>query len=223
MSRPPYGRKYPTRTYRKQLKSKRRRPLILDALFAIFILIAIAFLVSRIPQTTDATQEWTGIATIIDGDTITLQQQRLRLKGIDAPEMKQSCRIDNQRQACGVSAKQALQQKTARQIIHCTSSARDKYKRFLANCYLGQTDINQWLVEEGYAVSYYDYPAQEREARTNKRGIWAGEFERPQNWRKRTTAQQKDRSDETYFDFKDFIRIIKQAYDRLFNSGGTDE
>ncbi|GAA0602909.1 thermonuclease family protein [Paenochrobactrum glaciei] len=223
MSRPPYGRKSPTRTHRQQLKSKRRRPLILDTLFAMLILSGIAFLVSRIPQTTDSTQQWTGIATTIDGDTIILQQQRLRLKGIDAPEMKQTCRIDNQEQACGVSAKQALQQKTARQIIYCTSTARDKYKRFLANCYLGQTDLNQWLVEEGHAVSYYDYPAQEHEARANKRGIWAGEFELPQEWRKRNTTQENDEADETYFDFKGLILVIQQIYQRLFNSDGTDE
>ncbi|MHC3940176.1 thermonuclease family protein [Paenochrobactrum sp. BZR 588] len=224
MFRPRYGRKSAFRTSKQYRQLKRRRPLILDTLFALIILAAIAYLISLLPQASHENQGWSGIAIVIDGDTIILSNQRLRLKGIDAPEIKQTCQINNQAQACGVTAKQALQRKIARQAIHCTSTARDKYKRFLAICYLDQTELNQWMVEQGYAISYYDYPAQEHEARLNKRGIWAGKFERPQDWRKRTAKQEMENSSkDTYLDYQKFVQIIKDIYDRLFGSGETDE
>lgn len=228
MFRPPYGRKSPAR-HRKFFRKKRRHSLILDSLLAIIILTAISFFISYIPSTPPpdkkpSGQEWSGIAKVIDGDTIILKNQRLRLKGIDAPEIKQFCRVAEEDKACGITAKRALQQKINHQLIHCFSEARDQYHRLLAICYLGKTDLNQWLVEEGYAVSYYDYPVQEREARLNNRGIWAGEFERPQDWRRKnnqlpTATTTADRP----LNFENFIHLVKQAYARLFNSGETDE
>lgn len=223
MSRPNYGHKDFARKYRKAFQRKRRHPLILDAFLAIIILSFITFIVSHIQQPSLSTNEWSGIASVIDGDTITLQHQRLRLKGIDAPEIDQSCQIQGQKQACGIIARQALQQKIAHQTIACTSTARDKYRRFLANCRLGSINLNQWLVKEGYAVSYYDYPSQESDARLNKRGIWAGDFERPQEWRKRRNAHLQKNFDDNNASLEKYIRLIKQAYNRLFNGGETDK
>lgn len=209
-------------------RPKRRRPLIVDTLLAVIILIAITLLVSQIPQVSTPDHEWSGTPHIIDGDTIIINNQRLRLKGIDAPEIKQSCLMDAQNIACGIKAKQALQQKIGRQAIHCLGHARDKYQRYLAVCYLGRTDLNQWLVEQGHAVSYYDYPSEERDARLNKRGIWAGEFERPQEWRRTNndadwqTATQSPAQDK-YFAYDYIYRKLNNIYDRLFNNGGLDE
>ena len=48
---------------------------------------------------------------------------------------------------------------------------------------MGEVELNRWLVEEGWAVSFGGYQGAERTARTARKGVWAGEFLRPADWR----------------------------------------
>lgn len=52
---------------------------------------------------------------------------------------------------------------------------------------VGGTEVNAWLVEQGFAVAYRRYSdayaAHEARARTARRGLWAGTFEEPEAWR----------------------------------------
>ena len=125
---------------------------------------------------------------MIDGDTIEIDGQRIRLYGIDAPEKAQLCRDGKGHNwRCGLSAGRALAAEIGRNSIECRSRGTDPYDRVLAVCYDGGEDLNDWMVRTGWAVAYrhfsMDYVSAEEEARDAKRGIWEGTFENPHSWR----------------------------------------
>ncbi len=57
---------------------------------------------------TPALADVAGTASVIDGDTIEVHGQRIRLHGIDAPESRQLCRLDGKPWQCGKDAANAL-------------------------------------------------------------------------------------------------------------------
>jgi len=131
----------------------------------------------------------TGRPYVTDGDTIKISGERIRLEGIDAPERNQRCRdAAGKNYGCGLAATAALKNKIGRTSITCKGAMRDRYGRFLGICYLGKLDLNGWMVRNGYALAYtrysHRYTSAEREAREAGRGLWAGEFIPPWNWRK---------------------------------------
>ncbi|AIJ58767.1 thermonuclease family protein [Brucella abortus] len=144
----------------------------------------LGMLIFHLPANQPDRNEPSGRPYIIDGDTVVLGKTHIRLKGIDAPEIGQSCEGAHGTYDCGGEARNKLRARIGRASIRCESSGRDRYDRFLARCFLGETDLNQWMVQEGWAVSYGNYQRDEADARRDKRGIWAGKFERPSRWRK---------------------------------------
>ncbi len=60
---------------------------------------------------------------------------------------------------------------------------RDRYGRLLALCTAGSKDLNRALVDLGWAVAFGDFEAEEAAARRSARGMWAGDFDRPRQWR----------------------------------------
>lgn len=131
-----------------------------------------------------------GRASIIDGDTIEIQGKRIRLFGMDAPESRQVCRDeDGHDYRCGQRAALALADKIGRRTVSCDPKDVDRYGRIVAVCKSGGEDLNGWLVREGLAVAYrrfsMDYVPMEDAARSAKRGIWAGSFVEPKEWRRR--------------------------------------
>ena len=125
---------------------------------------------------------------IIDGDTIEIAGQRIRLHGIDAPEIDQTCRRDSETWRCGQKAAQALADKIGQQSVRCEEQNRDRYRRIVAKCFVRGQDLSEWLAHEGWAVTYvyfsYEFTRAEAWAKSNRRGIWAGEFDYPWEWRK---------------------------------------
>lgn len=130
-----------------------------------------------------------GIASVIDGDTIEIHGQRIRLHGIDAPESSQICMVNGRPWRCGQEASLKLSDKIGKTTVSCDSRDTDRYGRVVAVCVAADVDLNAWLVNEGLAVAYRkyssDYIGQELEAKANNRGIWASEFEMPWDWRKK--------------------------------------
>ncbi|MGE0279394.1 MAG: thermonuclease family protein [Rhizobiaceae bacterium] len=126
-----------------------------------------------------------GAATIHDGDTLTVQGQRMRLRGIDAPEYRQNCSAGGETYPCGRQARAALAAMTAGKAVICNGWERDKYQRPLVVCSVGSPalDINGAMVRQGWAVAYGGYGSEEAEARKAKRGLWQGDFQRPRDWR----------------------------------------
>ncbi len=143
----------------------------------------------------DATADIVGEARIIDGDTIEISGERIRLHGIDAPETRQTCEVGGVPWLCGKSATLALVDETKGQPVTCKGKKRDRYGRIIAVCYAGERDLNAMMVREGWALAYRryakDYVDDEIEARDALKGIWRADFVEPWKWRrnKRQTAQ----------------------------------
>jgi endonuclease YncB( thermonuclease family) len=134
--------------------------------------------------------EVAGVASVIDADTIEIHGQRIRLHGIDAPESSQTCLDAGGRTwRCGQRAALALQDLIGRRTVTCDERDVDRYGRIVGRCLAGELDINGWLVAQGLALAYrrysQDYVAAEDEARAAGRGMWAGTFEPPWEWRRR--------------------------------------
>ena len=131
-----------------------------------------------------------GVASVIDADTIEIHRQRIRLHGIDAPESSQTCLDAGGRTwRCGQRAALALQDLIGRRTVTCDERDVDRYERIVGRCLVGTLDINEWLVAQGLALAYRrysrDYIRAEDEARAAGRGMWAGTFELPWEWRRR--------------------------------------
>ena len=129
-----------------------------------------------------------GQPRVIDGDTLEIAGQRIRLHGIDAPESKQLCRRNGERWRCGKDATSALKAFLGSRPVSCEELDRDRYRRIVAKCTVGRIDIGRWMVSEGWAMAYRrystDYVSNEAKARTARRGIWRGDFMPPWDWRK---------------------------------------
>ncbi len=136
-----------------------------------------------------AQEPLTGIASVIDGDTIEIHDVRIRLHGIDSPEGRQQCfRESGTPWRCGQEAALALSDYVGRANVRCEPRDRDRYGRVVAVCYKGLEDLNRWMVANGWAAAYraysVDYVADEERARNAKLGIWSGSFEMPWEWRR---------------------------------------
>jgi len=98
------------------------------------------------------------IVNVVDGDTVDADidlgfntwriNERLRLSGINAPEPRGAQKVE------GLQSKNELIKRILdREVTICTIKDRTgKYGRYLATIYLGEININEWLVENGFAV-----------------------------------------------------------------------
>ena len=161
--------------------------LIRDGVTAFALLALVALIAAKL---NDADKiEHAGAFRAADGDSLTLGTDRLRLEGIDAPELHQSCERDGMTWACGRVAREALQGMVLASGTLCEGSQRDRYDRLLVVCRSGTgEDINAAMVRRGMAISYGGYGKEEAEARAAKAGLWAGTFERPRDVRDNARA-----------------------------------
>ena len=137
--------------------------------------------------------EITGQARVIDGDTVEVAGERIRLFGIDAPESKQTCEVIGSDWACGRAAKAVLTDALVGREVTCKGKSHDRYGRLIAKCYLDGEDINARMVREGWALAYRKYSSeyvpQEMQARAASAGMWRGQFADPWDWRKQKREQ----------------------------------
>ncbi|WP_442771936.1 thermonuclease family protein [Paenirhodobacter enshiensis] len=129
-----------------------------------------------------------GTASVIDGDTLEIHGQRIRMFGIDAPESRQTCARDGRAWRCGADAANALDRKISGALVSCEKRDTDRYRRVVAICSSHGVDLNAWMVGQGWAVAYRQYSTvyvpEEAEAKTARRGIWESKFAMPWEWRK---------------------------------------
>lgn len=134
-----------------------------------------------------------GPAAIIDGDTIRIKLETIRLSGIDAPELHQKCSGGKWPwiNECGVNSSVVLSALVNGKMVSCIPSGHDRYRRTVAVCRTETVpDLGSVLVREGFAIRYpkYDpkcrYCAAEAEAKAAHRGLWQSEFQMPWEWRK---------------------------------------
>jgi endonuclease YncB( thermonuclease family) len=122
-----------------------------------------------------AEQVATGRVSVVDGDTLELHGERIRLAAIDAPEACQSCERNGTSWPCGRRAAFALADFVGARPVICRWRERDRYRRPVATCTVGGIDLGGWLVEQGWALAFrrhgLTYLAQEDRARTARRGL----------------------------------------------------
>ena len=131
----------------------------------------------------DLDREYSGSVRVIDGDTVIIDKNKIRLEGIDAPEIHQICERNGGTYQCGVKARNYLRSLIRQGGLRCNAWQRDKYQRLLGRCFVGKTDINGKMVRDGWAVAFGSYYGEERHARDAGSGIWVGKFVRPREWR----------------------------------------
>tara|TARA_B100000287_G_C20100729_1_gene570226 strand:- start:82 stop:561 length:480 start_codon:yes stop_codon:yes gene_type:complete len=131
----------------------------------------------------------TGIPKIIDGDTIHIGKNKIRLHAIDAPETKQICKKNDIEWNCGLESTKFLKNLIGNHKIECIINGKDIYKRYIGVCYIDNIDLNSQMVINGWAIAYryysLDYIKEEEQARLKKVGIWIGDFEEPYLFRKK--------------------------------------
>lgn len=125
-----------------------------------------------------------GAASVVDGDTIIMDGERLRLAGIDAPELHQTCLTGSAEWQCGLAARDQLDRLVAMPGLECLAGRRDKWRRLLVTCRAADIEINREMVLTGMAVDYGGYEAEAGQAKAEKRGLWASQFARPEDWRR---------------------------------------
>ena len=128
-----------------------------------------------------------GSARVVDGDTIAIQGQRIRLHGINAPESDQTCSEQGRAYACGQVATQAMREAIGNRPVTCQGRERDHYGRLVAVCHNAWgEDLSRRMVDEGWATAYrrysHDYVSAESRAKRLGLGVWAGEFQDPESF-----------------------------------------
>ena len=153
-------------------------------------------------QTSAPAEPLIGRATVIDGDTLEIHGRRVRLWGMDAPEGRQSCARDGRAYRCGTEAARHLDRLIGDRPVTCTPQGRpDRYGRMVARCEVTadcepdddcrtfRRDLGAWMVADGWALDdprYSDgeHAEQQWDAEQARKGLWAGTFVTPKDWRK---------------------------------------
>jgi endonuclease YncB( thermonuclease family) len=157
------------------------------------------FVASLLLATAAATAEpLIGRASIVDGDTLEIHGTRIRLWGVDAPESSQLCRDDDAKQfRCGATAANELDAFIADRPVTCIEVEQDRYGRTVGVCTVDNIDLADWLVRNGLAFNSPQYSRSayadaQREAEQNERGLWAGSFVMP--WQFRACLRNRGRA-----------------------------
>lgn len=191
--RPPGGRwRVPGRAHRR---GGGWRPSTWHSVLVAVVLVGAALALQRCVPPLE------GAVRVVDGDSLTLDGTRIRLSGIDAPELRQSCGAEGATRPCGQQAKQALERIIAAAVsadgasphaspLSCRPVDEDRYQRTVAVCSAQGQDVAAQLVAEGWAVPLgLSYRAEASAAQAAGRGIWSGPFERPTDFRERARGR----------------------------------
>jgi endonuclease YncB( thermonuclease family) len=155
----------------------------------------LALLVASAGPRPGLAQEIAGRPRVIDAGTLDFSGRRVRLHGIDAPDLTQTCRlagqVAGQSWTCGRDARWAAINRIHPHWVSCDARGRDPQGTELAVCYLagfGQHELNVWLVAQGWALAAPGapkaYAAAQATARAAGRGLWRGDFVPPGAWRR---------------------------------------
>lgn len=160
----------------------------------VIALATIALIVDNqaLPQTPNKSDHFNQVR-IIDGDTIRFDTQNIRLYGIDAPELNQTCQNKNILEKCGVESKDFLSSLLVGKTLECDDRGFDRWNRKLSVCRANGLDINQLMVRNGWAIAYREYSSNyvldEEYASSQSLGMWSTNFVTPSDWRKDKNEQ----------------------------------
>lgn len=161
----------------------RSRPGSISVLVALIVLASSVFVCACAPPVSDR-----GRATVLDGDSLEIGSASVRLYGVDAPEGQQTCSREDVTWRCGRAAAEKLRELVGANEITCREMDTDSYGRSVAVCSNGTVDLSAAMAAAGLALAYRrysdDYVDEEDEARVARRGMWAGTFVPPWEWRR---------------------------------------
>ncbi len=135
--------------------------------------------------------DYSGRARVIDGDTISIRNQRIRIAAIDACERDQTGLKDGKVWGCGVAARSYLGKMIDGQHVRCDIIDQDQYRRLVGQCFIGDVDIGLAMVKAGLAeamlrylpathsISEVEYGQAENRARDSGFGMWSGRDRKP--------------------------------------------
>lgn len=129
-----------------------------------------------------------GRIRVIDGDSLEVGGTTVRLFGIDAPEMGQTCQTDRGTTLdCGAWARDGVEALFGGQEARCDLIEIDRYGRAVAKCDVLGQDIGERLVADGLALAFrrysMDYDLTEKQAAVAGYGLWSMTFESPASYR----------------------------------------
>lgn len=131
------------------------------------------------------------LKSVYDGDTFRIFEgekvYKIRVWGIDAPELKQTCQKETETVACGKETKAALQKILEQGIVTCEYQATHR-DRLVAICFVNGQDISANLIRQGLAIedkgiTKGKYSSYENDAKNKKLGLWGMSFDKPAHWR----------------------------------------
>lgn len=152
------------------------------------VLVIFACLLAAAQPASARETELRGVGYAVDGDTLDVAGQRIRLATIDAVESSQMCtRNDGAEWPCGQAAKAFLANLLAAGEVRCIPTGKKTYNRFVAFCRVNEKDLGAAIAENGFGVNDNTYGKQylihQLAANRAKRGIWSGEFQLPKDFR----------------------------------------
>ena len=143
--------------------------ILITIMAAVIVLLVVILAVSTAGAETPA--QVRGIARVVDGDTIRIGEHRIRLFGINAPEIGSEA---------GEQASRLMQTLSANKSVVCNVMDTDRWQRLVAQCYVGGSDLGAAMVALGWAVNYDRYTSiyesYELWARTQCHGMWTGQY-----------------------------------------------
>ncbi|MHC2543367.1 endonuclease YncB(thermonuclease family) [Sinorhizobium meliloti] len=145
--------------------------------------------------------DYSGRARVIDGDTISIRNQRIRIAAIDACERDQTGLKNGKLWRCGVAARSYLGTMIDGQHVRCDIIDQDQYRRLVGQCFIGDVDIGLAMVKAGLAeamlrylpathsISEVEYGQAENRARDSGFGMWSAEIESPHEYRRSKSSR----------------------------------
>ncbi len=128
-----------------------------------------------------------GPAEVIDGDSLKVAGSEIRLFGVDAPELTQSCYSNEVEIPCGAMAKDVLAGLIGGAVLTCQKRGTDPFGRIVATCQTSGLDVGDALVRSGWAFAFRrygdDYVLAEMRARAAGAGVWQWDFRTPEDYR----------------------------------------
>ncbi|MFD1624273.1 thermonuclease family protein [Azospirillum griseum] len=131
-----------------------------------------------------------GRATAPEGDLLVIDGTPIRLMGIDAPDPGQKCKNRYGHELdCFKVATAVLANMVKDEEVSCTIADKDRNGEKKGECRVRGVDLGMNMVAMGWAFHYAGlsmaYQRAETYAQSKKMGLWAGQVEKPWQWRSR--------------------------------------
>lgn len=154
---------------------------LLPTIVGIALLVAAAFVAAWLDP---LPPQFSGVAQAADGDSLRIRGDRIRLLGIDAPELDQICWDGSGAEwPCGRAAQRELARLVGDGPSDCQPGGTDKYGRTLAHCSVLGQDVGRAMVRAGLALANGEYGGEQSAAKRDRIGLWQGRFVDPRTWR----------------------------------------